>query len=129
MLITLAPERVPSGFIAKLTKAGCGVSWAVRWPAMIRRFGNRGEGPCGLYTLFQRDAVAFEAESPGLLQRLSKSPSAWYGLIVDGWHVVESTDVFVGPAGMQAHTYNLGDRCHGYGGGHPTHFHFIWQRR
>lgn len=86
MLITLAPERVPSGFIAKLTKAGRRVSLGHSMASYDRTRSAMDEGLAGFTHLFNA-MRPLQSREPGPIAAALESPAAWYGLIVDGWHV------------------------------------------
>jgi N-acetylglucosamine-6-phosphate deacetylase len=90
MLITLAPERVPSGFIAKLTKAGCRVSLGHSMASYDQTRSAMDEGLAGFTHLFNA-MRPLQSREPGPIAAALESPSAWYGLIVDGWHVSPAT--------------------------------------
>jgi N-acetylglucosamine-6-phosphate deacetylase len=86
MLITLAPERVPSGFIAKLTKAGRRVSLGHSMASYEQTRSAMDEGLAGFTHLFNA-MRPLQSREPGPIAAALESPAAWYGLIVDGWHV------------------------------------------
>ena len=86
MLITLAPERVPSGFIAKLTKAGRRVSLGHSMASYDQTRSAMDEGLAGFTHLFNA-MRPLQSREPGPIAAALESPAAWYGLIVDGWHV------------------------------------------
>ena len=90
MLITLAPERVPSGFIAKLTKAGCRVSLGHSMASYDQTRSAMDEGLAGFTHLFNA-MPPLQSREPGPIAAALESPTAWYGLIVDGWHVSPAT--------------------------------------
>jgi len=90
MLITLAPERVPSGFIAKLTKAGCRVSLGHSMASYDQTRSAMDEGLAGFTHLFNA-MRPLQSREPGPIAAALESPAAWYGLIVDGWHVSPAT--------------------------------------
>jgi N-acetylglucosamine-6-phosphate deacetylase len=86
MLLTLAPERVPTGFIAKLTKAGRRVSLGHSMASYERTRSAMDEGLSGFTHLFNA-MRPLQSREPGPIAAALESPTAWYGLIVDGWHV------------------------------------------
>jgi N-acetylglucosamine-6-phosphate deacetylase len=86
MLITLAPERVPSGFIAKLTKAGRRVSLGHSMASYDQTRSAMDEGLAGFTHLFNA-MRPLQSREPGPIAAALESSAAWYGLIVDGWHV------------------------------------------
>ena len=86
MLITLAPERVPRGFIAQLGNAGRRVSLGHSMATYDQTCSAMGEGLAGFTHLF--NAVrSLQSREPGPIAAALESSTAWYGLIVDGWHV------------------------------------------
>jgi len=86
MLVTLAPERVPKGFVAQLTKAGRRVSLGHSMATYDETCAAMEEGLAGFTHLF--NAVRpLQSREPGPIAAALESPAAWYGLIVDGWHV------------------------------------------
>jgi N-acetylglucosamine-6-phosphate deacetylase len=86
MLVTLAPERVPKGFVAQLTKAGRRVSLGHSMATYEETCSAMEEGLAGFTHLF--NAVRpLQSREPGPIAAALESPTAWYGLIVDGWHV------------------------------------------
>jgi N-acetylglucosamine-6-phosphate deacetylase len=86
MLITLAPERVPLGFIAKLNKAGRRVSLGHSMASYDQTCAAMNEGLAGFTHLFNA-MRPLQSREPGPIAAALESPAAWYGLIVDGWHV------------------------------------------
>jgi N-acetylglucosamine-6-phosphate deacetylase len=86
VLITLAPERVPSGFIAKLTKAGRRVSLGHSMASYEQTRSAMDDGLAGFTHLFNA-MRPLQSREPGPIAAALESPAAWYGLIVDGWHV------------------------------------------
>ncbi len=86
MLITLAPERVPRGFIAQLVNAGRRVSLGHSMASYEETCSAMAEGLVGFTHLF--NAIrSLQSRDPGPIAAALESPTAWYGLIVDGWHV------------------------------------------
>jgi N-acetylglucosamine-6-phosphate deacetylase len=86
MLVTLAPERVPKGFVAQLTKTGRRVSLGHSMATYAETCAAMDEGLAGFTHLF--NAVRpLQSREPGPIAAALESPAAWYGLIVDGWHV------------------------------------------
>jgi N-acetylglucosamine-6-phosphate deacetylase len=86
MLVTLAPERVPKGFIAKLTKSGRRVSLGHSMATYDETCSAMAEGLRGFTHLFNAMRPLASRE-PGPIAAALESPDASYGLIVDGWHV------------------------------------------
>jgi N-acetylglucosamine-6-phosphate deacetylase len=86
MLVTLAPERVPKGFIAELTRAGRRVSLGHSMATYEETCSAMAEGLSGFTHLFNAMRPLASRE-PGPIAAALESPVASYGLIVDGWHV------------------------------------------
>jgi N-acetylglucosamine-6-phosphate deacetylase len=86
MLVTLAPERLPKGFIAKLTGAGRRVSLGHSMATYEETRSAMAEGLSGFTHLFNAMRPIASRE-PGPIAAALESPSASYGLIADGWHV------------------------------------------
>ena len=86
MLVTLAPERVPKGFIAKLTGAGRRVSLGHSMATYEETLSAMAEGLSGFTHLFNAMRPIASRE-PGPIAAALESPAASYGLIADGWHV------------------------------------------
>jgi N-acetylglucosamine-6-phosphate deacetylase len=85
-LVTLAPERVPSGFIAALTKAGVRVALGHSMATYAETRAALAEGLTGFTHLFNAMRPLASRE-PGPIAAALETPSAFYGLIVDGEHV------------------------------------------
>jgi N-acetylglucosamine-6-phosphate deacetylase len=86
MLVTLAPERVPKGFIAKLTGAGRRVSLGHSIATYEETHSAMEEGLSGFTHLFNA-MRPIASRDPGPIVAALESPAASYGLIADGWHV------------------------------------------
>jgi N-acetylglucosamine-6-phosphate deacetylase len=86
MLVTLAPERVPKGFIARLTGAGRRVSLGHSMATYDQTRAAMEEGLSGFTHLFNAMRPIASRE-PGPIVAALESPAASYGLIADGWHV------------------------------------------
>jgi N-acetylglucosamine-6-phosphate deacetylase len=86
MLVTLAPERVPEGFIAKLTGAGRRVSLGHSMATYEETRAAMAEGLSGFTHLFNAMRPIASRE-PGPIVAALESSAASYGLIADGWHV------------------------------------------
>jgi N-acetylglucosamine-6-phosphate deacetylase len=85
-LVTLAPECVPPGFIAKLCEAGihvCAGHSEASAEAMARA---RDEGLCGV-THLHNAMPPMQNRQPGIVGFAMTEPSFTAGLIVDGIHV------------------------------------------
>jgi len=86
LLVTLAPEVVPPGFIARLVAAGIRVSLGHSMASYRQTRAAMAEGLTGFTHLFNAMRPLSSREGGPIAQAL-ESPDAWYGLIVDGVHV------------------------------------------
>jgi N-acetylglucosamine-6-phosphate deacetylase len=86
LLVTLAPEMVPAGFIARLVAAGVRVSLGHSMATYRQTQSAMAEGLTGFTHLFNAMRPLASREGGPIAQAL-ESPNAWYGLIVDGVHV------------------------------------------
>ena len=86
LMMTLAPEVVPPGFIARLVAAGVRVSLGHSMATYPQTRAAMAEGLTGFTHLFNAMRPLASRE-PGPIATALESPQAWYGLIVDGVHV------------------------------------------
>ena len=86
MLVTLAPEVTPPGFIAQLVAAGRHVALGHSMATYAQTRAAMAEGLRGFTHLFNAMRPLASRE-PGPIAAALESPAAWYGLIVDGAHV------------------------------------------
>src|SRR5207253_4014298 len=86
LLMTLAPEVVPPGFITQLVAAGVRVSLGHSMASYRQTRAAMAEGLTGFTHLFNAMRPLSSREGGPIAQAL-ESPHAWYGLIVDGVHV------------------------------------------
>jgi N-acetylglucosamine-6-phosphate deacetylase len=86
LLVTLAPEVVPPGFIARLVAAGVRVSLGHSMASYRQTRAAMAEGLTGFTHLFNA-MRPLSSREPGPIAQALESPDAWYGLIVDGVHV------------------------------------------
>ena len=86
LLVTLAPEVVPPGFITQLVAAGVRVSLGHSMASCRQTIAAMGEGLRGFTHLFNAMRPLASRE-PGPIAQALDSTDAWYGLIVDGIHV------------------------------------------
>jgi N-acetylglucosamine-6-phosphate deacetylase len=86
LLVTLAPERVPQGFIERLADAGRHVSLGHSMASYEETCSAMSEGLTGFTHLFNA-MRPLQSRDPGPIAAALESSTAWYGLIVDGWHV------------------------------------------
>ena len=85
-LETLAPERVPSGFIASLVRAGGRVALGHSMATYAETRAALAEGLTGFTHLFNAMRPLASRE-PGPIAAALETPGAFYGLIIDGEHV------------------------------------------
>jgi N-acetylglucosamine-6-phosphate deacetylase len=86
LLVTLAPEVVPPGFISRLVAAGVRVSLGHSMATYQQTRAAMAEGLTGFTHLFNAMRPLASREGGPIAQALESS-DAWYGLIVDGVHV------------------------------------------
>ena len=86
LLVTLAPEIVPPGFIAQLSAAGIRVSLGHSMASYRQTAAAMAEGLIGFTHLFNA-MRPLSSREPGPIALALESPDAFYGLIVDGVHV------------------------------------------
>src|SRR5262249_20088371 len=86
LLVTLAPEVVPQGFIAELVAAGGRGSLGHSIASFRQTRAALAGGVSGVTHLFQALRPLSNRGGRPIAQAL-ESPHAWYGLIVDGVHV------------------------------------------
>jgi N-acetylglucosamine-6-phosphate deacetylase len=86
LLLTLAPEVVPPGFISRLVAAGVRVSLGHSMATYQQTRAAMAEGLTGFTHLFNAMRPLASREGGPIAQALESS-DAWYGLIVDGVHV------------------------------------------
>jgi N-acetylglucosamine-6-phosphate deacetylase len=85
-LVTLAPEMVPEGFIARLTKAGVRVTLGHSTATYEQTKRALAEGMTGFTHLFNA-MPQLASRQPGPIAVALETPGCWYGLIADGVHV------------------------------------------
>ena len=86
LLVTLAPEETPNGFIAELVASGAKVSLGHSMATYQETRASMAEGLTGFTHLFNA-MRPLSAREPGPVAAALESPHAFYGLIVDGEHV------------------------------------------
>ncbi|MBV9428806.1 MAG: N-acetylglucosamine-6-phosphate deacetylase [Bradyrhizobiaceae bacterium] len=86
MLVTLAPEIVPEGFIAGLVDAGIKVSLGHSMATYQQTRVALAEGLTGFTHLFNAMRPLASRE-PGPIAAALESDNCWFGMIVDGVHV------------------------------------------
>ena len=85
-LVTLAPERVPPGFIRSLAESGVRVSLGHSMATYEETRAAIAEGLTGFTHLFNA-MRPLAAREPGPIAAAIETPGCWHGLIVDGVHV------------------------------------------
>jgi N-acetylglucosamine-6-phosphate deacetylase len=85
-LVTLAPEKVPEGFIAQLAGTGVRVSLGHSMATYAQTRAAMSKGLTGFTHLFNAMRPLASRE-PGPIAVALEEPGAWFGLIVDGEHV------------------------------------------
>ena len=85
-LVTLAPERVPAGFIARLAAAGVRIALGHSMATYAETRAALAEGLTGFTHLFNAMRPLASRE-PGPIAAALETPGAFYGLIADGEHV------------------------------------------
>lgn len=85
-LVTLAPERVPVEFIAKLASTGVRVALGHSMATYRQTRAAMAAGLTGFTHLFNA-MPPLASREPGPVAAALESADAWYGLIVDGIHV------------------------------------------
>jgi N-acetylglucosamine-6-phosphate deacetylase len=86
LLVTLAPERVPPGFIAQLRAAGVRVALGHSMASYDETRVAMHDGLTGFTHLFNA-MRPLAAREPGPIAAALEAAGCWYGLIVDGEHV------------------------------------------
>jgi N-acetylglucosamine-6-phosphate deacetylase len=86
MLVTLAPEQVPTGFIAELAQAGIRVALGHSMATYRETRAAMADGLTGFTHLFNAMRPLGSRE-PGPIAAALESNQAWFGMIVDGVHV------------------------------------------
>jgi N-acetylglucosamine-6-phosphate deacetylase len=85
-VVTLAPEEVPHGFIAKLAAAGVRVSLGHSMATYAQTQAALAAGLTGFTHLFNAMRPLASRE-PGPIAAALEQAGAWFGMIVDGEHV------------------------------------------
>jgi N-acetylglucosamine-6-phosphate deacetylase len=85
-LVTLAPEKVPPGFIRQLASAGTRVSLGHSMATYAQTKTAISEGLTGFTHLFNAMRPLASRE-PGPIAAALEEPDVWFGMIVDGYHV------------------------------------------
>jgi N-acetylglucosamine-6-phosphate deacetylase len=85
-LVTLAPEEVPPGLVGELARAGVRVALGHSMATYAETKAAIEQGLTGFTHLFNA-MRGIEAREPGPIVAALETPGAWYGMIVDGFHV------------------------------------------
>jgi N-acetylglucosamine-6-phosphate deacetylase len=86
VLVTLAPEVVPAGFIAALVRAGARVSLGHSMATYAETRAALADGLTGFTHLFNAMRPLASRE-PGPIAAALECENCWFGMIVDGAHV------------------------------------------
>ena len=86
VLVTLAPEVVPEGFIARLVQAGAKVSLGHSMATYAQTRAALADGLTGFTHLFNAMRPLASRE-PGPIAAALECENCWFGMIVDGVHV------------------------------------------
>jgi N-acetylglucosamine-6-phosphate deacetylase len=86
VLVTLAPEQVPAGFIASLAAAGVRVALGHSVATYAETRTALAEGLTGFTHLFNA-MRPLDSREPGPIAAALETRDAWFGMIVDGHHV------------------------------------------
>jgi N-acetylglucosamine-6-phosphate deacetylase len=86
VLVTLAPERTPDGFIHSLARSGVRVSLGHSMATYTQAKVAIAEGLTGFTHLFNAMRPLASRE-PGPIAAALETPGVWFGMIVDGEHV------------------------------------------
>jgi N-acetylglucosamine-6-phosphate deacetylase len=86
VLLTLAPEETPPGFVAQLARAGIRLSLGHSMATYAQTKAAVAQGLTAFTHLFNA-MRPLAAREPGPIAAALESPELWYGLIVDGVHV------------------------------------------
>jgi N-acetylglucosamine-6-phosphate deacetylase len=90
IVVTLAPEQVPEGFIRRLVRAGVRVCLGHSMATYAQTRAAMAEGLTGFTHLFNAMRPLGSRE-PGPIAAALESSDAWFGMIVDGVHVDPAT--------------------------------------
>jgi len=86
LLVTLAPEQLPAGFIARLASAGVSVSLGHSIATYAQTHAAIGEGLSGFTHLFNA-MPPMASREPGPIAAALETPTCSFGFIMDGIHV------------------------------------------
>jgi N-acetylglucosamine-6-phosphate deacetylase len=86
MLVTLAPEQVPEGFIRRLDQSGARIALGHSMATYDETRAAMAEGLSGFTHLFNA-MRPLASRDPGPIAAVLDSDQCWFGMIVDGFHV------------------------------------------
>ena len=86
LVVTLAPERVPEGFVGRLAANGVRVCLGHSNATYMETRSAMSDGLIGFTHLFNAMRPLASRE-PGPIGAALESPESWFGMIVDGVHV------------------------------------------
>jgi N-acetylglucosamine-6-phosphate deacetylase len=86
LVVTLAPEQVPAGFIKRIVASGIRVCVGHSMATYAQTQCALAEGATGFTHLFNA-MRPMDSREPGPIAAALETPACWYGLIVDGVHV------------------------------------------
>lgn len=86
VLVTLAPERVPPGFVADLARCGVRVALGHSMATYDQTMAAIADGLTGFTHLFNA-MRQLGSRDPGPVAAALETPATWFGMIVDGQHV------------------------------------------
>ena len=85
-LVTLAPEQVPAGFVSDLVRAGVRVALGHSMASYAQTRAALAAGLTAFTHLFNA-MRPLDAREPGPIAAALEDPNAYFGMIVDGFHV------------------------------------------
>jgi N-acetylglucosamine-6-phosphate deacetylase len=86
LLVTLAPERVPEGFIRRLAQSGARIALGHSMATYEETRAAMAEGLSGFTHLFNA-MRPLASRDPGPIAAALESAQSWFSMIVDGFHV------------------------------------------
>jgi N-acetylglucosamine-6-phosphate deacetylase len=86
LVVTLAPERVPEGFIRRLAQSGARIALGHSMATYEETRAAMAEGLSGFTHLFNA-MRPLASRDPGPIAAALESAQSWFGMIVDGFHV------------------------------------------
>ncbi|MDX1402527.1 MAG: N-acetylglucosamine-6-phosphate deacetylase [Kiloniellales bacterium] len=86
LLVTLAPERVPEGFIRRLNQSDARIALGHSMATYDETRAAMAEGLSGLTHVFNA-MRPLASRDPGPIAAILESDQCWFGMIADGFHV------------------------------------------